>query len=230
MPACDCACSIAACAASTAAASAREVGPVLLLGFELGEVGFDLRHFRAEALKPLAMLAQRAVELIAASGQFGQRAGQFAEHLFGLRRARLRPRRRADRRRCAATAAASASVLQRLFLGGQAADRLLGIGGELLLAGNVLVELDQPPIEFGHALARARLFALQRLAREHQPMQCRRGLGLGLAQAGKFGGHQRLPLGGLGLRAGALAPRVGRSRSLACSASPTSAVAAMKRR
>ena len=81
--------------------------------------------------------------------------------------------------------------------------RGFGVGGELALALDVGGELLEPAVEFGDAVLGARFLAVERLARDDEPLQRRGGPGLGLAQCRQAGGDLGLALGGLRLLAGA---------------------------
>ncbi len=164
-------------------------------GFDVGELGLESR-------RALRVIAERRLQLIAARGQIGERAGQFGE---GFLRGGERRVGRGD---------APVDVgepqgarlrfgLERLLLGGEAAERRLGVGGKRALALEVGGELFEPPVELADALLGARLLALERVARDNEALQRRGGLGLRLAQGRQAGGDLRLARGRLRLLAGA---------------------------
>ena len=64
--------------------------------------------------------------------------------------------------------------------------------------------LAEPAVEFGDALLGAGLFAFERVARHHEPLQRGGGSGLGLAQGRQAGGDGSLAHRGFGLLAGAV--------------------------
>ena len=99
---------------------------------------------------------------------------------------------------------AGLAVERRFFLD-EARQRGFGVGGLPALALGVGGKLHQPLVELGHAVLGAGLFLLQRLARDHQPLQRGGGLGLGVAQRRHRGRGCFLADGGLRLLAGALA-------------------------
>ena len=61
-----------------------------------------------------------------------------------------------------------------------------------LLALGVVCKLNEPQVELGDALLGARLLLVERLAGDHEAVQCRRRLGLGVAQRRHGGGGIRL--------------------------------------
>ena len=139
-------------------------------GIELCQLGLDLGDFAFEFGEALILLARAAFELVAPRRQVGERAGEFAEGFFGRRQHRVGF---ADARiDGAALVGAGLQVAgERFFLGGEAVERPFGIGRELLLALDIVVELRQPAAEFGEPLARALLLAVERFARNDEPLQ-----------------------------------------------------------
>src|SRR5260221_692135 len=69
---------------------------------------------------------------------------------------------------------------------------------------DVASELNEPPVELGHAVLGTLLLALEGFPRHHQPLQGGGRAGLGLAQGRQLRRRQRLAGGGFGLLAGAL--------------------------
>ncbi len=188
---------------AASARSARRIGAPRGLGLDLRQLALHRRHLVAEAGEPIAVLAHRILQRMAPGGEVGERAGERAErrfrcgqHLVGLGDALVDAG--------ALLVVCRRLAAERLLLGGEPAERGLRVGRQALFAYDIVAELDQPAVELGHAVLGAGLFAFERLARDHQPLQGGRSLGLGLAQRRQLGCHQRLPLRCLGLRAGAL--------------------------
>ena len=168
-------------------------------------------------------------ELVAARGEVGQRAGQFAEGLFrgaddaiGLGGAGIDAG--------AALGAGPHLVAQRLFFLGKLRQRGFGVGDQRALARDVLLELRQPAVELGQALAGAGLLGVERVAGDQQALQRRGGARLGFAQ--RRHALRRRPRGPCRPRVCAMvASATARTlRSLACSLSSTSALAPSQRR
>ena len=63
-----------------------------------------------------------------------------------------------------------------------------------LLAGDVVAELGQPPVEFGEPFADARFLGVERLAGMVEALQRRAGARGGIAEVGEGGGGRRLLL------------------------------------
>ena len=181
----------------------RQVGSGLALRFELGELGLDLRDFRLEPRDPLGLRLCTLLQLVAACGQLSEFSGQLGENLLGpAEDFRRRGHPLVDA--AAPFGIGARLLLEACFLGEKPLQRGPRIGRVPLLALDIGVELMEPPLELGDTLLGPRLFALERVAGQREPMQNRRGLSFRLAQLGKLGRDQGLLLGGLGLLAGAL--------------------------
>ena len=142
-------------------------------------------------------------ELVAPRGEIGERAGQFAEGLFrgadhgvGLGRAGIDAG--------AALGAGADLVAQRLFFLGELGQRGFGVGDERALAGDVVLELRQPAVELGQALAGAGFLGVERVAGDQQPLQGRGGARFGVAERRHALGRCLAALAGLGLGDGGL--------------------------
>ena len=172
------------------------------LGDQPVELGGDGREFRLEASLAIFVLAGGAGELVALGGEVGQRRGEFGEGLFG---GGQRAVRRGDTRLdpAAAFGGRGRLALQRLAFGGELGQRRLRIRRQRVFAGDVLGQLDEAPVEFGHALPGARLLAIERLAGDHEALQRGGGLGFGVAQRRQRRGGDRLLGRRFRLRAGA---------------------------
>ena len=149
------------------------------------------------------MAAHAGLELAALGGEVGERGGQFGEQPLGGGQRRL------GLRHPLVDAAALFDARLDLFLqlgvfGIEPLQRHVGVGGLLLLAGDVGGKLRQPAVELGDALLGALFLAVERFAGIGQPLQPGRGAGFGLAQRRQFGSADRLDAGGFGLLAGAL--------------------------
>ena len=179
------------------------IGVPCAVGFDLLELGFDGRDLLRQAAEPIAVLARGIFQRVASRGQVGEGAGEFVggffracEHRVGLRDALVDAR--------ALGFVRPDLLLQRALFGGKPRERGLRVGGKAPLTLDVVPELNEAAVELGHAVLGARLLVIERLPRHHQPLQgggCPR---LGLAQRRQVAGRERLELGRLGLRAGAL--------------------------
>ena len=98
-----------------------------------------------------------------------------------------------------------ALALQRLFLGDEARQRRLGVGGLPALALDIGGKLDEPLVELDHAVLGAGFFLFESFARDHQPLQRGGGPRFGVAQRRHRGGGLGLAGGSLRLRAGLVA-------------------------
>ena len=168
-------------------------------GGEAVEFGAHRRMFVLEPAAALFVRARGAGELRALRGQVGERSGEFGKSLFGRREddiglgdAGIDAEPAVGRRRCL--------LFERRLLGSELAERVVGVGGQAVLAGDVVGELDETAIELGHALLGARLLAIERLAGDHEPLQGSGGARLGVAQRRQCRGGDRLLFGGFGLR------------------------------
>ena len=127
------------------------------------------------------MLTHGALELVAPRSEIRERAGKVAESLFSGRQLRFRS---ADPLghgafpfgRCVGFAP------ERRVLLIEPVERCLRVGGEPAFARGILAQLNEPSVEFGDALVGARLFAVEGLARDHEPLQRGGGAGLRFAQ------------------------------------------------
>ena len=167
----------AVCALSSAVASG-DIGPALGDG---REAGFDIGDFAFDPGDALGLLARGLGELVALGGEVGERAGQLAEGLFrgadhgiGLGRAGIDAG--------AALGAGAGFVAERLFFLGKLGQRRFGVGDERALARDVVVELREPAVELGQALAGAGLLGVERVAGDQQALQGRGGARLGFAK------------------------------------------------
>ena len=155
-----------------------------------------------DARQTVAMGPYVRFELVTFRGEVGQRAGQFRER--GLCRGEGCFRLRRPLVDAAAGLDARLDLLLQLgVLGLQPPQGVIGIGGLPLLALDVGCKLRQPAIEFGGALLRALLLAVERLARAGEALQSGGGAGFRLAQRRQFGRAFRLEAGGFRLLAGA---------------------------
>ena len=143
------------------------------------------------------------LQLVAARGQLSELSGQLGENLLG-------PAEDFRRRGHPLVDAApplgigARLLLEARFLAEKPLQRCPRVGRMPLLALDIGVELKEPPLELGDTLLRPRLFALERVAGQREPMQNGGSLDLLLAQLGKPGRDQGLLCGGRGLLAGAL--------------------------
>ncbi len=140
---------------------------------------------------------------MAARGEVGEFASQIAEGLFrrGENGVRLRDAL------VGAGAPRGARLHfgpQRFLFGGEPAECGLGIGHQPALAFEVGGELHQPAVQFADAFLGARLLAVERLARDDEPLQHGGGLGLGLAHGGQAGRDLGLARGDVRLLHGAV--------------------------
>jgi hypothetical protein len=149
------------------------------------------------------MAAHIGLELRALGGEVGERGGQFRKQPLGLGQggfgsgdalvdagAHLDPR--------------PDLFLQLSVFTVEPGEGDIGVGGLLLLAGDVGGKLRQAPVELGDAFLGALFLAVEHVARVGEPLQAGRGAGFGLAQRRQFGGALGLDAGGFGLLAGAL--------------------------
>ncbi len=168
-----------------------------LLLFEL-----DIGDILIEPRQPVAVGTHVTLELMALGGEVGEHGGQFGEQALGGGQGRF-SLRHALIDAAALFDARLDLVLQLGVFGVEPLQRHLGVGGLLLLAGDIGRKLRQPAVEFGDALLGALFFAVEDFARTGEPLQSGRGTGLGLAQRRQFGRAQRLDPRRLGLFAGA---------------------------
>ncbi len=183
-----------------------EIDLVGSLGLDALELRGDSGHLALDAPAALVVSAHGVFQLVAPGGEVGEGDRELRECLFGRRHDGVGLRdTRVDAG--AALGGGGGFALQAILLGLEAGDRGLGVGGKLLLARDVLVELHDAPVELGHALLRPRFLALERLARDHQALQGGGFARLRLAQRRQAGGGNGLQLGRLGLRAGTLGDR-----------------------
>ena len=197
------ACARFCCAVSIAAASADEIAEAAGLLRELLLFGLDIGDVLVEPRQPVAVAADIGLELVALGGEVGERGGEFGEQPLGVGQRRL------GFGDAFVDAAALFDARLDLFLqlgvfGVEPLQRDVGVGGLLLLAGDVGGKLRQPAIELGDALLGPLLLAVEQVARIGEPLQAGGGAGFGLAQRRQFGGADRLDAGGFGLLAGAL--------------------------
>ena len=172
-----------------------DIGPAFGDG---GKAGFDIGDFAFDPGDALGLLARGLGELVAPRGEVGERAGQFAEGLFrgaddgvGLGGARIDAG--------AALGAGAHFVAQRLFFLGKLGQRRFGVGDERALARDVVLELRQPPVELGQALAGAGFLGVERVAGDQQALQGRGGARLGVAKRRHARGGFLAALAGLAL-------------------------------
>ena len=122
--------------------------------------------------------------------------------------ARYRPRRRARRRRRGARRSPRTSLRSVCFFLRELRQRRLGVGDQRALARDVLLELREPPVELGHALAGAGLLA-RRACRARSRRRC--SAAAARASASRSGGTRcgrgLAALAGLGLRDGRVGDR-----------------------
>ena len=167
-------------------------------------------------------------ELVAARGEVGERAGQFAEGLFrGADHASASAARASTPERRSALAAHL--VAERLFFLGKLGERGFGVGDQRAFARDVLVELRQPAVEFGQALARAGFLGVERVAGDQQALQGGGGARFGFAERRHAcaAASRPLPASAWAMVASATARTL---KSLARSDSATSALAPSQRR
>ena len=120
------------------------------------------------------------MQLIAPRREIGQRAGQFGKGFFGSRKRGIRL---GD-----AGVDAGQALGAGMGFGGERGlfeiepvQRRFGVGCEFALARKVGGKLLEPAIKLLDALLGAGFLALERLARDDEPLQRRGRLGLGLA-------------------------------------------------
>jgi hypothetical protein len=140
----------------------------------------DVGDLLVESRQTIAMAAHSRLELVPLRGEIGKRGGQFREQPFGC------GQRRFGLGHALIDAATlfdprSDLVPQLAVLGIEPLQGDIGIRSLLLFAGDIGRELRQPAVEFGDALARALLFAIQHFAGIGEPLQPGRGAGLRLA-------------------------------------------------
>src|SRR5215475_9275448 len=147
------------------------------------------------------MLVDGALELGAVRREVGELCGELREGLLRRRERRLGSCL-ARRDFTLALGAALRLLLQAVLFPGEPLKRQGRLGDVLLLALAVLGELDEAALELSAALLGARLLAIERIARDHQPVQRGRSPGFGVAQGWHGGSRERLVLGGFRLDAG----------------------------
>ena len=148
------------------------------------------------------MGAHARLKLIALGGEVGENSGQLSEQALGGGERRFR----LGDAFIDAAALSTRDLISSFNSVSSASSRCSatsGVGGLLLLAGDIGRKLRQPAIEFGDALLGALFLAVERFARIGEPLQSGGGAGFGLAQRRQFGGAHRLDTGRLGLFAGA---------------------------
>ena len=139
---------------------------------------------------------------MALGGEIGERGGQIRENLLGgaefavgLGYLGIDP--------AAAAGAFARLFADGFFFGGELGQGCFRVGGELLFALAVGGELLEAEIEFGDAVLGARFLAVEVLQCHVEPVQSGAGARFGFAQFRQGRRHQRLALGGFGLRADA---------------------------
>ena len=180
-----------------------EIGPAFRRG---RKPGFDIGDLALDAGDALGLLARGVAELIAARGQVGERAGQFAEGLF---RAPTHAVGGGDALVDAGAALGARLRLapERVLLLREPLERGLGVGDQRALARDVVLELREPAIELGDALLGAGLLGVERVAGDDQALQGGGGARFGLAQRRHRGGRGLAALAGLGLGDGGVGDR-----------------------
>ena len=113
---------------------------------------------------------------------------------------------------------------------GQPRQRILRIRRQLPLARDVVVELQQPLRQFGEALLGARLLAVERIARGHEPLQRRARARLGLAQRRQRGRRPHPALSPVCVCASVAAATSRMPAARACSPAASSVLAFSQRR
>ncbi len=166
------------------------------------EACVDIGKLGLQALRLLLVVAQGGLELIAAGGQIGERAGQLGKRLL----------RRRERHVGGSDAVVDAGQargvclrfgLQRFLLGAEAVERCGSVGRERAFAIEIGGELLEPAVEFGNAFLGAGFFAFERIAGNQEPLQRGRGARFRLAQRRQACGDQGLSRGGRGVFGGA---------------------------
>ncbi len=168
---------------------------------ELIDLVLDVGNVLIELGQTVAVGADVVLELVALGGKIGQRGGEFGEGPLGGSKRRL-GFGDAFVSAAALLDARPDFVLEHAVLGFEARERHVRVRQLALLALDVGGELREAPVEFGDALLGARFLAIEHFARAGQPLQTGGGTGFGFAQAGQFGGADRLDAGGLRLLAG----------------------------
>ena len=107
----------------------------------------------------------------------------------------------------AALGAGPGLLPQRLFFLCELRQRGFGVGDQRALAGDVLAELREPPVELGEAFAGAGLLGVERVAGDQQALQRGGGAGFDLAERRHAGGGFLAALAGFGLRDGGVGDR-----------------------
>ena len=178
----------------------RQVRGLRVLRAKAIELSFDRGHLTAQADDAIRVLAHGAVQRMAARREIGELAGQFVGPPFRTRESRVR----------FGNSSLDAFPLhlvcfglvgEGVFLRGKPREHRFRIGGEALFADEVVVQLNQPPIELRHPLLGALFLALECLACHHQPLQSGRRSGLRFAPLGERRCRQSLAFGRLRLLA-----------------------------
>ena len=156
------------------------------------------RSARSIWLRAAAASARSAVSLASAASLERQRRGRLLE---GRAASRSRARRRA-----------AFSAIERRFLGVEPLQNIGIVADHLLFARDVGVELLQAAVELGLARANAAGLLLDLRLGDRQALEGGGGRGLGLAQFRQAMRADRLLLGGVHLRGGALADQRCRRR------------------
>ena len=178
----------------------------------------------------LAVIARRRLELIAPRREIGERAGQFGEDFSdaGERRVGL-----GDALVDAGQLRGVAPALRPCSVASSAASRSSAAAASAASVRSrcdVRGELLEPAIEFGDALLGARFLAVERFARDDQPLQRRARPWLRPRAAPAARRRLGLPRGGLRSARRCASATTRTASSLARSASATSALAAIQRR
>ena len=144
---------MAAASAARSPSAAGLLRELLLFGLDIGDVLVEPRQ-------PVAMAAHVPLELVALGGEVGERRGQLGEQPLGGGKRRL------GLRHALVDAAALFDARLDLFLqlgvfGVEPLQRDIGVGGLLLLAGDVGGKLRQPAVELGDALLGALFLAVE---------------------------------------------------------------------
>ena len=162
--------------AASAARSARRSG------LRAGELGLDCRRSRRRAAPPRSTCSRAACSSWLRRAVRSASAPVSSAKIFSAAPARYRLRPPRHRRRRGARALSCASRLSVSSSAASRASAASASAASALLALDVVGELHEPPVELGHALLGALLLALERLARDQQPLQRGGGLRLGFAQ------------------------------------------------
>ena len=147
-------------------------------------VGLELRAIGFETRQSLVFLTQAPFGGAAARVRFRARRLRSRQRPFGCGQRRLRVGDRAGRVRTRRRIVRLRRGEFGLFLG-QPGERLVGIDDERILARAVALHLGDAALEFRHAPLDATFFAVERLARDDQLLQRRRGVGFGIPQGGQ---------------------------------------------